>query len=65
MIYGWCTALTLWLTCTAWLLIDARHRLDAAEREIAAMRIQVQVLRSRINYGKARMPNMTGVTRTE
>lgn len=65
MIYAWCMALTLWLTCTAWLLIDARHKLDAAEREIAAMRIQVQVLRSRVNYGKDVMPNMTGVTRTK
>lgn len=65
MIYAWCMALTLWLTCTAWLLIDARHKLDAAEREIAAMRIQVQVLRSRINYGKDVMPNMTCITSTK
>lgn len=50
MIYAWCTALTLWLTCTAWLLIDARHKLDAAERELAELRIQVRVLRSR-EYG--------------
>ena len=63
MIYAWCMALTLWLTCTAWLLIDTRHRLDAAERELAELRIQVQILRSRINYGKDVMPNMTGVTR--
>lgn len=65
MIYAWCTALTLWLTCTAWLLTDARHKLDAAERELAELRIQVQILRSRVNYGKDVMPNMAGVTRTK
>lgn len=50
MIYAWCTALTLWLTCTAWLLIDARHKLDAIEGEIAELKMQVRVLRSR-EYG--------------
>lgn len=65
MIYAWCMALTLWLTCTAWLLIDARHKLDAAERELAELKMQVQILRSRINYGKDVMPNMTGVTKTK
>ena len=65
MIYAWCMALTLWLTCTAWLLIDARHKLDAVERELAELRIQVQILRSRVNYGKDVMPNMTGMTRTK
>lgn len=65
MIYAWCTALTLWLTCTAWLLIDARHKLDAAERELAELKMQVRMLQSRAKYGKDVMPNMTGVTRTK
>lgn len=47
------------------LLIDARHKLDAAERELAELKMQVRMLQSRINYGKDVMPNMTGVTKTK
>lgn len=65
MIYLWGLGLTVWLSCTAWMLVSAWNRIYAIEGEIAAMRIQVQVLRSRINYGKDVMPNMTGVTRTK
>ena len=65
MIYAWCTALTLWLTCTAWLLIDARHRLEAVEDENSELKMQVRMLQSRSKYGKDVMPNMAGVTRTK
>lgn len=65
MIYAWCMALTLWLTCTAWLLIDARHRLEAVEDENSELKMQVRMLQSRAKYGKDAMPNMTGVTRTK
>lgn len=65
MIYAWCMALTLWLTCTAWLLIDTRHRLEAVEDENSELKMQVRMLQSRAKYGKDVMPNMTGVTRTK
>lgn len=65
MIYLWCLGLTVWLSCTAWMLVSAWHKIYAIEGEIAELRMQVQVLRSRINYGKDVMPNMTGVTRTK
>lgn len=47
MIYIWCMALTMWLTCTAWLLNDTRHKLNAAEHELAGLKMQVGILRSR------------------
>ena len=50
MIYIWCMALTIWLTCTAGLLIDTRQRLAAAEKELADLKIRGQILRRRVNY---------------
>lgn len=50
MIYLWCLGLTVWLSCTAWMLVSAWHKIYAIEGEIAELKMQVRVLRSR-EYG--------------
>lgn len=50
MIYLWCLGLTVWLSCTAWMLVSAWNKIYAIEGEIAELKIQVRILRSR-EYG--------------
>lgn len=49
MIYVWCMALTIWLTCTGWLLNDTRHKLDNTKDEIAMLKARQRAHWRRIN----------------
>lgn len=57
MIYAWCTALTLWLTCTAWLLADTRSKLGVAMEQIAKTQVTLQMLWGQKSH------NTTNITR--
>lgn len=58
MIYLWCLGLTVWLSCTAWMLADTQSKLKVAMEQIAKTQVTLQMLWEQQSH------NTTNTTRT-